>query len=126
MAHYKFSSLSQNFDFGKFSGISLDEVLRKNPSYITWCINNIPDFCMTPDLIYKVKSNFSDFHIDDDFENRYFHQCIKNIPSVEYDDVSHSSYEEFSGSYAQDVMGYSDEDINDAFDGDPDCYWNID
>ena len=35
-------------------------------------------------------------------------------------------YGEFTGSYAQDVMGYSDETINDAFEGDPDAYWNID
>lgn len=35
-------------------------------------------------------------------------------------------YEEFAGSYAQDVMGYSDETIYDAFEGDPDAYWNID
>ena len=37
-----------------------------------------------------------------------------------------STYEEYNGSYAQDVMGYSDQDIDDAFDGDPDAYWNID
>ncbi len=35
-------------------------------------------------------------------------------------------YGEFAGSYAQDVMGYSDDVINDAFEGDPDLYWNID
>ena len=35
-------------------------------------------------------------------------------------------YGEYAGSYAQDVMGYSDDDIDDAFDGDPDAYWNID
>lgn len=35
-------------------------------------------------------------------------------------------YGEFAGSYAQDVMGYSDDVINDAFDGVPDAYWNID
>ena len=35
-------------------------------------------------------------------------------------------YGEYEGSYAQDVMGYSDDVINDAFDGDPDAYWNID
>ena len=32
----------------------------------------------------------------------------------------------YSGSYAQDEMGYSDEDIDTIFDGDPDAYWNID
>lgn len=35
-------------------------------------------------------------------------------------------YEEFAGTYAQDVAGFSDEDIYDAFDGDPEAYWNID
>jgi hypothetical protein len=35
-------------------------------------------------------------------------------------------YDDFAGTYAQDVAGYSDEDIYDAFDGDPDAYWNID
>lgn len=35
-------------------------------------------------------------------------------------------YGEYEGSYAQDVMGYNDDVINDAFEGDPDAYWNID
>lgn len=35
-------------------------------------------------------------------------------------------YDDFIGSYAQDVMGYDDETINDAFEGDPEAYWNID
>lgn len=42
------------------------------------------------------------------------------------DDDYGSHYGEYEGSYAQDVMGYSDDVINDAFDGDPDAYWNID
>lgn len=36
------------------------------------------------------------------------------------------SYEKYSGSYAQDEMGYSDDDIDTIFDGDPNAYWNID
>lgn len=35
-------------------------------------------------------------------------------------------YGEYSGTYAQDVAGYSDDVINDAFDGEPEAYWNID
>ena len=42
------------------------------------------------------------------------------------DDDYGTHYGEFAGSYAQDVMGYSDDVINDAFEGDPDAYWNID
>ena len=36
------------------------------------------------------------------------------------------TYERYSGSYAQDEMGYSDNDIDTLFDGDPSAYWNID
>lgn len=39
---------------------------------------------------------------------------------------SESTYDEYNGSYTQDIMGYSDQDIDDAFDGDPEAYWNID
>ncbi len=35
-------------------------------------------------------------------------------------------YDEYSGSYAQDEMGYSDDDIDTIFEGDPSEYWNID
>lgn len=36
------------------------------------------------------------------------------------------TYEHYNGSYAQDVEGWSDQDIDDVLDGDPDAYWNID
>jgi hypothetical protein len=41
-------------------------------------------------------------------------------------DNEYSSYEKYSGSYAQDEMGYSDDDIDTIFEGDPSAYWNID
>lgn len=67
----------------------------------------------------------------------YLHDLNPNLPirgikhrTDEYDyepkDDYGSHYGEFVGSYAQDVMGYSDDVINDAFDGDPDAYWSID
>lgn len=36
------------------------------------------------------------------------------------------TYNNYNGSYAQDVEGWSDQDIDIVFDGDPDAYWNID
>lgn len=44
----------------------------------------------------------------------------------DYEDTYEKHYGEYAGSYAQDVAGYSEEAINDAFEGDPDNYWNID
>ncbi|WP_289694863.1 hypothetical protein [uncultured Duncaniella sp.] len=43
-----------------------------------------------------------------------------------YDDFEPPTYGRYSGSYAQDEMGYSDDDIDTIFDGDPSAYWNID
>ena len=44
-----------------------------------------------------------------------------------YDDYyEEETYDNYNGSYAQDVEGWSDQDINDVLDGDPDAYWNID
>lgn len=42
------------------------------------------------------------------------------------DDAYGRHFGEYAGTYAQDVAGYSDDVINDAFDGEPDAYWNID
>lgn len=39
-----------------------------------------------------------------------------------YDDYE----DDFAGTYAHDEAGFSDADFYDAFEGDPDAYWNID
>lgn len=49
---------------------------------------------------------------------------ISNSHRSHYDE--RSTYDRYSGSYAQDVEGWSDQDIDDVFDGNPDAYWNID
>lgn len=43
-----------------------------------------------------------------------------------YDDGYGTHYGKYAGTYAQEVAGYSDEVIDDVFEGDPDAYWNID
>jgi hypothetical protein len=37
-----------------------------------------------------------------------------------YNECVEHSYGEYAGTYAQDVMGYDDDTINDVFEGDPD------
>lgn len=37
-----------------------------------------------------------------------------------------STYDRYNGTYAQDVEGWSDQDIDDVLDGNPEAYWNID
>lgn len=43
-----------------------------------------------------------------------------------YENYEEEHYEEFAGTYAQEVEGCSDEFINIVLEGDPDLYWNID
>ena len=42
-----------------------------------------------------------------------------------YDD-NDCGYGRYAGTYVQDEMGWSDDDIDTVLDGDPDAYWNID
>lgn len=56
---------------------------------------------------------------------------VENTPidesfEFEAEDDYGTRYGAYAGSYAQDVMGYSDDVIDDVFEGDPENYWNID
>lgn len=42
------------------------------------------------------------------------------------DTYDRETYDDYNGYYVQDNEGWSDQDINDALDGEPDAYWNID
>ena len=66
------------------------------------------------------------------FEFNYFENTtLEEMLEAEKDDEiakiqEEDTYERYNGSYAQDEMGYSDDDIDTIFDGDPSAYWNID
>lgn len=60
--------------------------------------------------------------------NPYYHSRYNPMDDYEPEDYyeEEETYDNYNGSYAQDVEGWSDQDIDDVFDGDPDAYWNID
>lgn len=118
-----------------------DNDRKKNPEkYAKWGIINEEGEEVLP-LIYDNIWNFYGKNrysttVEKDGETSlvYFHDLnpslpIRGISKRSYygaSDDYNAHYGEYSGSYAQDVMNYSDETINDAFEGDPDAYWNID
>lgn len=59
---------------------------------------------------------------DEEDDDEYEEEDFDNYSS----DQEKPTYDRYNGSYAQDEMGYSDDDIDTIFDGDPDAYWNID
>lgn len=141
-----FESLIQVFNFGKFLGCDLGEVLMYAPDYIRWVTDNIngdrcafseeviseiqvlfPSIALSPKLLERMKQRREEY-----FEFNYFkNTTLKEMLEAEKDDEiaklqEEDTYERYNGSYAQDEMGYSDDDIDTIFDGDPSAYWNID
>ena len=141
-----FESLIQVFNFGKFKGCDLGEVLMYAPDYIRWVTDKIdgercafseevsreikeifPSIELSPKLLEKIKQRREEF-----FEYNYFNNTtLEEMLEAEKDDEitelqEEDTYERYNGSYAQDEMGYSDDDIDTIFDGNPSAYWNID
>lgn len=126
-----FFSLDDEFRFGKHQGVSLKVVLETYPGYLVWCLENLSHFKMSSELIEDIRDNYPDFTGNDLLDQHELY-----VPDYDDDDdvyygrddcyYEKKHYEEFAGTYVQDVVGWSDEMIYDALDGDPDAYWNID
>jgi hypothetical protein len=137
-----FEVLYQEFDFGKFKGCDLGEVLMCSPKYVKWVIENVDgSICAFSDkVIEQIRTIFPNFTITEELmnyikERQYeyeekvcFDEGNEEMFDMEQIDLCNDgdTYERYNGSYAQDEMGYSDDDIDTIFDGDPSAYWNID
>jgi len=75
-------------------------------------------------VVLNGEEKYFDLNTQQFVENGRYHSSRYYHDSSDDDYGTH--YGAYAGSYAQDVMGYSDDVIDDAFDGDPDAYWNID
>jgi hypothetical protein len=130
----KYYNLTTEMTFGKHQGITIDEIITKDKNYISWCIINLDHFMISKDSLDEMKSKYSNFNLSKEAEEELKNKNELILAEAERDsnEEDYSDYEEsrtfgnYSGSYAQDVEGYSDQDIDDIFDGDPDAYWNID
>lgn len=119
MKYYASNSI---LNFGKYNGKKLCEIWKENPAYVEWCLINLDHFVIAPETIDYLQTVRKY-----DLKTEAMRGILIIQEHEHWDDYEESgTYEEFAGSYAQDVEGYSDEDIYDIFDGDPEMYWNID
>lgn len=134
---YIFNHISDKFIFGKYHGWMLCEVIESNIEYVYWCIANVDKLYISACCIAEMKLLYPSLIISRSFSN--CKRCYENVEfeSGDYTDEYNCcesnmwsdekpTYEKYGGSYAQDEMGYSDDDIDTIFDGDPSAYWNID
>jgi hypothetical protein len=101
--------------FSGCTSLSMVEI----PSSVMMIGENAFEGCTSlPESVINIISSKSDYSCDENYDdNDYddYHVC---------DDKP--TYEKYRGSYAQDILGWSDDDIDTVLDGDPDAYWNID
>lgn len=128
-----FSDIGDTFGFGRHRNQLLCDVMADDPTYLIWCLNNIYNFGMSKLTLGQIKLLFPNFpitdtvmqHIGEEYEFQDISNCVEDSNRPE-DCAELRTYERYGGSYAQDEMGYSDDDIDTIFDGDPSAYWNID
>lgn len=136
-----FYSLDDTFNFGRYKDLSLADVLDINPSYVNWCIKHCTGvvFRLYDEVIKQIVVAYPLFKMDGLFESRRIYNLNRQsyYDSINFDDVDYSEFEynddwydtptfdRYNGFWAQSVEGYSDNDIDTIFDGDPSAYWNI-
>lgn len=135
MVKYKdcvFEHIDDAFTFGKYRNMTLSDIIEFDPNYIEWCQKNTQNVFLLDSVIEEIKSVYPDFPIDYEFEEKRQQNLELYYADCDYEDDmytmndEHSTFCRYNGSWAQDVEGYSDDDIDTIFDGDPDAYWNID
>ena len=135
-----FKSIDDQFNFGRYHGLSLADVLDINPSYLSWCVKHCTGiiFQLEDEVIEQIRIIYPKYIMDALFESNR----IRNLNRTFYDEYDDDDYYEmtddnsfyndtqlysrYAGTWAQDIENYSDDDIDTIFDGDPNAYWNID
>jgi hypothetical protein len=131
---YWFDKVSSVYCFGKYHGKTIKEVWTKDIGYIEWCILNIEGFYISANVLAELKSQYPHIPLSEKALSEHNRKEKKKTLSKEVWIVKHSNrkkshertFGQYRGSYAQDIEGFSDEEIDDIFEGNPDNYWNID
>ncbi|QED38991.1 hypothetical protein FK178_15260 [Antarcticibacterium arcticum] len=108
------------FNFGKYEGKTLEEVISIQPDYINWCILNLDHFLVDEDQLEEFLEINTSFFLS---KNALMKLEIK---WDEYDFNDRSSYGSEETEWANDVQDYDDW-LNTEFGDDAGtAYWNMD
>lgn len=72
-------SLNEKMGFGKYSALTLKEVIDCDPSYIDWCLKNVSRFAMDGNassyyrgdkkVAYWTEDEDTSYHYEEEYEN---------------------------------------------------------
>ena len=94
----------KKFSFGDDEKIRSEVAHLRNNMYL--CIENLKT-----NEIMRNKDDYNEDWNEDSHFDQYYEE---------------ETYNEYNGTYVQDVEDWSDQMIDDVLDGEPDAYWNID
>lgn len=125
----KFYQLDTLFSFGKHEGKTLLEVCMEDEEYISWCLTNLDHFYISDEVILQLRRVNPELSISTEAiqarDTKYDKWVEQEEEKANYepDDYDHygTSYEKYGG-----YNGWSDDVIDDAFEGDPENTWNVD
>ena len=123
----KLYNINDRFSFGKHTGKTILEVIGEDIGYINWCLINLDHFIISDDSIDEIKKCVPEFKLSDLAEQVRLQKMNKIETETEadlddFDDDDYGSSGEKYGWY----NGWSDDAIDDAFEGDPMNTWNVD
>ncbi len=125
-----------NIGFGIHAGQRVDLTIVKSPAQIENMIHTLFWFGLTrkaiqlmismePSYIF-LTSTWELLEMKYKAAPDYMKEILGDGQDVDNDNSDLEYESEYSGSWASEAEGFSDDDIDSAFDGDPDAYWNID
>ena len=120
--------INSAFTFGKHKGKTILQVAHEDISYINWCLINLNHFVMDEKTIEEIQNSLPEFTISA-FAEQVRLQKMKSLEEeiqesyIDYgEDDDYGSSGEKYGWY----NGWSDDAIDDVFEGDPMNTWNVD
>jgi len=136
MSNVKLFDLHYNIGFGTHTGQRVDMTIVKSPAHIENMIQTLFWFGLTRKGMELMKSIGPGYIflastweiLDRKYEAApdFMKEIHEEGEGMENDNADLEYESEYSGSWASEEEGFSDDDIDSAFGGDPDAYWNID
>ena len=109
----KYYHLDTEFNFGKFEGKSLRDVLSLQPSYIDWCIVNLDHFYLNDQTYNEIIGLMPDFAFSSNARER----LIEKQKLMETENDDEDNYEEFYDQDPYDDFDWEAEEFDFLTDG---------
>ena len=127
----KYYNLNTQFTFGKKVGKTILQVSFEEPGYLSFCLINLDHFIISHETIEEIQCLNAKFKLSKQAEEEQNNKLIalekiEAAACFENDDFDDDDDYGRSGEKYGWYNGWSDDAIDDAFEGDPMNTWNVD